>query len=326
MRAKSYADQLDIIARATREHADPGDGRIDFLLPETILETRYVNATADTDSLIVWFNASINRAAKPIPAFTGMLSRFRKVAHQICIADPVLHRHPELRHSWYIGDQAVDLQTAVSSFLKSLAAKLGVSRTILVGGSAGGFAALFHALHLPDSCAVALQPQTNISRHVYFKTYLQTCWGEQAQAALEARAVTDLCDAYGRGGGANVVYLQGMGDHVHYWNHCLPFMEAVNRAAPEKAIFHVDFWGQFGHASIPPEVVTRWLQATLTAKTLASRDILTAYHRLGQGHQPAPAPALVPVPVPVPKSHRPEDIAIANRIRDHFLTPERRGA
>jgi pimeloyl-ACP methyl ester carboxylesterase len=260
--------------------AERSEARVAFQRGAHEIETKFAAAKRPSDCLIVWLNASINRQAKAVPAFTGKFPRFRASAHQIALADPTLNRYPDLRHTWYIGDHAHDLQSELAEFLEEVAAGLSLRRIVLVGGSAGGFGALALSRLVRKSCAVALQPQTRIEKHAYYKAYTGTCWPDNSFAQGSQGRMTDLCEAYAQGFDNAFVYVQSMADKLHFWNHCVPFMNAIADKGQDRSVFQVDFWGEVGHAQIPVDVTTAWILAAVQAKKLNTNDLLQAYERL----------------------------------------------
>ncbi len=58
------------------------------------------------------------------------------------------------------------------------------------------------------------------------------------------------------------------------------FSTAIKSRKKGQAIFHVDFWGAFGHAHIPRPVMNTWIMAALMARTLKAEDILMTRHEL----------------------------------------------
>lgn len=83
--------------------------------------------------------------------------------HILCLADPALGAHEDLRAAWYI-HPAVDVIQELAHFVSELASGIGVESDamLLYGSSLGGFGALALASYLDGSTAFAEIPQISV--------------------------------------------------------------------------------------------------------------------------------------------------------------------
>lgn len=128
-------------------------------------------STAMKRSVLVAFTAAVPaRTGKKAPFFSGMNLGRGLGLPVIAVADPTLALDADLPLGWYAGNQgARGLPYCIARTLDAIAARFDL-RLILVGGSNGGFAALAQATLLQaDCCAVVWNPQTSISRHIWWR-------------------------------------------------------------------------------------------------------------------------------------------------------------
>lgn len=232
-------------------------------------------------SVVVGFQGAVDRVKRGLPSFVGFIRDPGVGASQLMISDPCLETSSTLTTSWYLGHAGFELQRQLPLFLERVVLALGATRCVLFGYSAGGFAALYYSWHLPGSVAVALTPQTNLAR--YYRTrleaYREACWPgmESVEAALSV-VNGDLTALYSKGLSNTLVYLQNSADTFHLREHYAPFLASIGKGV-ERMITKVDFWGGFGHSSIPSSEWVRWVIASLDAPTTSTRDILSEYYR-----------------------------------------------
>jgi hypothetical protein len=296
-------------------NTDFKEGRLDFDLSNCRLPVKFLRAKNSSSLLIVWFHGAVDRIRLKLPAFSGPEKGFSQVAHQVAVSDPTLSRHSDLSNAWYIGDEELNAQKELIAFFAELTLALGVSRTIFVGGSGGGFASLYFSLMQEGSCAIAVQPQTNIKYFSYSQKYLEHCWSAKTLLQIDSRVCTDLCKAYSLGFKNTIIYIQSVADERHFRSHLTPFQHAIRRRSSGTAVFHVDFWGSFGHAPVPQSVVTPWIQAALVAQTLCAEDILLNYHAIRREVATSPLPHLAQE-----TEVSTADILISDLLRDLYLS------
>lgn len=289
-------------------------GCMTFDLPSARLETSFLRGHEDSRTLVVWFHAALDRPAMAIPVFVGASAAYSGLAHQIAVADPTHDRNENIRAGWYMGDMDFDAQSEISTFFRNLRKALNIERMIYVGASSGGFAALHFSLLDDGSCALALQPQVNAGAYFYFLKYVSLAWPGHSIEQVGAARCVDLNKRYQNGFRNTVIYLQSTADNEHFLGHMMPFFSAAAKAGGKAGglISHVDYWGQLGHAPIPPNVVDLWLRSAITAPSLSAEDILQTCHTLRQQQQRITASPATERPA---KALDPAQIALADRIR-----------
>lgn len=108
----------------------------------------------------------MNRRTNPHPYF----QRIKWFGHLdgigISLADPTLSLSEDVQVGWFIGTRNVDYAAATVAYLARLMGYLRVPahQTLFFGSSAGGFTSLAFASHLSGSRALAVNPQTDITR------------------------------------------------------------------------------------------------------------------------------------------------------------------
>jgi len=232
-------------------------------------------------SLVVAFQGAVDQAKWKMPSYVGFVTAGSVRGSQLMIADPSLERSPALATSWYLGHSGFDLPKLLPPLLDNIVSALGASRTVFLGYSAGDFAALYYSWRMPGSVAVALNPQTNIARYYrrHMEVYRGVCWPDLTSVeSLFSTVEGDLTTLYSKGFSNTVIYLQNSMDLFHLKEHFAPFLTSIGKNL-DRLITKVDFWGGFGHASIPKNEWIRWIAASLVAPTTSINDILVEYQR-----------------------------------------------
>lgn len=297
------------------------EGKLEFSLSEGTVTTRFQRARSPAAPLLVWLHGAVDRQRRSLPVFSGPVKDFAHAAHQLAVCDPTLQRHETLRNGWYVGDERLNVQAELCDFFARAAHVLDAKRVVYLGGSGGGFASLYFSSKHANSCAVVVQPQTNLKYFPYSRRYLKLCWPGKALSDLRGTVCTDLCRHYAKGFRNAVVYIQGIADDAHFRDHFGPFQYAIRECTDSAAIFHVDYWGEAGHAAVPQPVVHSWIRAAILASTLSMVDLLETHYRVRQGATTQRAQLRKGVgddsgpAKPLPAA----DVLIADRLRDFQL-------
>lgn len=127
------------------------------------LESLLVNKESQT--LVVLFHGATDRNRTVLPRFEWLSTVSALPISSLYISDPTLHSDPSLQLAWYTGWKNLNLHEFIARRLTVIAEQLGVSSVILAGSSGGGFACLQVSSYMPDSIAVAFNPQTNIAAY-----------------------------------------------------------------------------------------------------------------------------------------------------------------
>ena len=244
-------------------------------------------------SLAVVFHGAVSRQKRKIPYLSPFMPPAECDAHQLVISDPSMELPGTFAASWYCGHAGFPLQSILPPLLKEIAAALGVKRTVYLGASSGGFAALLYSWHHHGSVAVAANPQTSFKNYIQgpIDSYRSECWpGLADNAELRDKIECDLPALYARGFENTVVYVQNTSDLRHLGTQFAPFLSALPAESFGNVVCDVGFWGVHGHSkSVPPEVYTAWTRAALEAGRTRAKDILDR-HGLLKTIKPARTP------------------------------------
>lgn len=195
---------------------------------------------ADGPVMVVFSGAVTNREERVPPFASGRSLAPGLGVPLIALSDPTLSLAADLGISWYAGSVTQDVQGAVEALLRPLAETLD-GDLWLVGGSAGGFAALEMGHRLGRHCSVFVwNAQTNIAEYAerYVKHYARTAFPGYDSAAPDASWKSSFMAAMRRQGRRfdvstetipaqaprRLLYLQGV-DDWHAQSHCAPYLE-----------------------------------------------------------------------------------------------------
>lgn len=271
------------------------------------------------DIMIILFHGALNQHIRPYPYFPSFLPDLKN-CHQISIADSTLEINEAIKSGWYIGGADMPLQQQLPHLLNKLFDLAGTTKRIYIGGSSGGFAALYNSLLDPGSICIAVNPQTDLNLYNLRSTgnYLKYAWPKiNSISEVDHNIVCDLPKAYSKGYGNMIIYLQSIGDYLHYLNQLPRFFES---AIKSKKLFllNTGYWGVPGHSnSIPSRFYYPWVKAVVDSPWFDSQAILDTHHMLTSKHAFEDHKAAA--------SHKAVDqqyLHLADRLRDfHFRQP-----
>lgn len=262
-------------------------------LPLDVLAINMETLSARQQKVLpVFFSAAVgSRAGKPGPFFSGLgLARAGRYA-ALCVADPSLALSQTLSLAWYAGSTRQRTQATLEKLLRGVADRWGVE-LLLIGGSGGGYAALYFGSRLGQRASTLVwNPQTDILNYYQsaVQQYLNACAEERgrvsrATASSRLRELGiehQVIQQYSRGAyPKRVIYLQNSADRFHVDNHALPLLAHLPLKAAgarcyvdQSEVFLTCFlhWGE-GHASVPKEEL-KWLIARLMDPKASSQMI-----------------------------------------------------
>lgn len=99
------------------------------------------------------------------PTFSGMRLSSELNASFVIFHDPTLSLSTEIGLGWYEGFEGFAASPLIQQVILHLARSYSAPRTVLWGGSAGGYAALRNVGNLPNAAALVWNPQTSILRY-----------------------------------------------------------------------------------------------------------------------------------------------------------------
>lgn len=228
------------------------------------------------------FHGAFNRQTREYPVFLGFRNEAHRHAHQLSVSDPSLALPEKLSTGWFAGSRGTPLQSLLPQFIADLATQHAVDKLIFIGGSAGGFAALYYSGRFPGSTAIVSAPQTNV--HAYYAqsrdAYLKAAWPDlESSGDAMGGPCLDLREMYREGMTNTVIYLQSSLDLFHVEKQMAPFLAALPQSSFGKFILQCTFWGQVGHSNaIPISEVNAWIRAVLSVDEGTSESISMAYH------------------------------------------------
>ncbi len=241
--------------------------------------------------LVVFFHGAVDRSRRRFPIFDGVyaLKALEDTdAVVLSVADPSLWLSPDLRIAWYAPSRFLDTPKVLRWLFREIGARLTPRRTIFVGGSTGGHAALLHSRAVPDSLCVAVNPIACISRYYpsIVRPYLRTCWGGgRGLEDLDESFTDDVGKSYAAGHSHDVILLQNATDH-HFVSQAAHFAAQLKDA--ERFLFLSRFFPDaIGHA-YPGVAIAGFVRAAVRAPTTGCREVA----RLAlDGDDPVAAPS-----------------------------------
>jgi poly(3-hydroxybutyrate) depolymerase len=205
--------------------------------------------------------------------------------HALYVADPTFVGAPEsLVIGWYFGNAKTDGATAIAALVDHTARRLDVksSRVFLYGSSAGGYGALSVGSRLPQSTAVAINPQTNILEYHrgHVERFLRAVGVPLAKTTSPRFA--DRLSIFGRidkGRSSKYLIVQNVQDKFHFDQHYAPLCKAfgVPVEGGQAAASHIQsmlYDSANGHGAEPLEVVHEIL-AIVEGKWASSSGAIT---------------------------------------------------
>lgn len=218
-----------------------------------------------SNKLLITFHGAINRQKRVFPAYFGFQEDLHHECHQIQLADTSLMENTQITMGWFAGSKRTPLQQLLPSFFETLVKRLNVKRTVFLGSSSGGYAALFYSHKIPGSTAIAKVPQTSITRYYpsHVERYVKAAWGTESEMRRSG-VISDVRELYRSGVPNRVVYVQSMDDSFHLINHMKPFVSQLSLKGMKNVALECSFWGVPKHSgAVPVAYVKTWLRAAL---------------------------------------------------------------
>ncbi|WP_141750391.1 hypothetical protein [Corynebacterium sp. HMSC055D05] len=201
--------------------------------------------------VLVVFGGAVDRRKGVPPYFSGVGLSEKIPVSLISISDPAFTVDPDIRIGWYTGISSEPIQELTSQIIDAVLARWRKKKAVLLGGSAGGFAALAAAPRLVHKAeAVVMNPQTDIEQyhHKHSVAEWRRVCGENPQQ------VTNLANYYASfDSKPAITYFQNLSD-VHLETHARPFLTSLNH---DVEVIEGS-WGE-GHVPPPPETIAACL-------------------------------------------------------------------
>ncbi|UYV37182.1 hypothetical protein N4R57_19850 [Rhodobacteraceae bacterium D3-12] len=238
------------------------------------------------------FHGAVARDQREIPFFQAFLPDSSSLT-QISVFDDSLFHTLSTPIGWYQGHETLPLIELLPKMFAAFSEAFeSQNPPIFVGGSSGGYAALFYSNLHKNSTAVVANPQTNLYTYstklgTGVEKCLQGCWTETDDVeALASKICLDLAVPYSRPGSNRVIYLQNGADRKHLHTQMGSIMSAVHHRRWPSMTVKVGFWGKLGHSNSIPysyiskvvDLVSQYPEATsdeLLQHSLLGSDIPT---------------------------------------------------
>jgi hypothetical protein len=208
-----------------------------FLIPGNTYQFHSIYLPRKAEKrLFVLLTASVERAKYKVPIFDRWSHTNRFPGYLLSVSDPTLDIHPRLDIGWYLGSSEHDATAELADIVKIFASRLNIphSHIVFYGCSAGGFAALALASHIPGSIAVALNPQIIVTKYMtrFVEEMLEDCFDnmDKVQALKTYPMRFSMAERY-KNAVSYALVAQNFVDNINYITHYLPF--AVACGIPE---------------------------------------------------------------------------------------------
>ncbi|WP_311475473.1 hypothetical protein [uncultured Corynebacterium sp.] len=212
------------------------------------------------NSVLVVFSGAVDRTDTTPPYFSGVgLSSWLPFS-LISISDPAFTVDETLRIGWYTGVRDEPIQTLIPEVIDTVLSRWKKRKAVLLGGSAGGFAALATAPQLRHSSATfAMNPQTNIENYHHkhsVKAWASVCKSEAPEQVIDLASYYKTVARQ-----PTITYFQNNTD-IHKDTHAEPFLAMLS----ERPTYVLGDWGE-GHIPPPTEVLAAYLLPALLPKS-----------------------------------------------------------
>jgi Heparinase II/III-like protein len=227
--------------------------------------------------LLCHFHGNAPREGNELPIFTGLGVTSSIATSMFVPSDPVLALDASLSLAWHFGCEGIRLQAVTVRIVQKLQAILQAPRVVAWGGSGGGFAAIRVAKDVPNSIALAWNPQTDIARYtqIFVDSYLRIAFPSMPVGGTfpsDREQFSSLCiEEFVTGYQGRILYLQERTDwHVNA--HLEPFLanfcgktrssitDSLNFSGcvTDQLYLHLGHWGN-GHVQPSKAVLTKLL-------------------------------------------------------------------
>lgn len=215
----------------------------------------------NSSELLILFHGVIRRDVRAFPAY----EKFLPVdCHQLSIADPALLKNERIISSWYLGGEQDNQVEIICELIDYVVNQLGIQRTLFLGGSAGGYAALLYSYKTPGSLAIAVSPQTRLSSYQSkFAGGFRTSMWPNANSFGDV-ANSDLVELYSQGAENFPIIVMSSRDTGHLHSQIFPFLGRLPFEMQNRLVLEVGFWNVLGHpSSVPRSRYLGWVEAAL---------------------------------------------------------------
>ncbi|MDJ0321747.1 DUF6270 domain-containing protein [Pseudarthrobacter sp. PS3-L1] len=202
--------------------------------PDESLSLEFLLITNPSDTLVVVSHGAQTRPKHVIPRFESFATLREREENIMFLADTALEIDDKLNLAWFTGTESDDLTLRYSRLIENTVNKLHIKKLLFVGGSGGGFASLRLSSLVPNSRALAFNPQTDILRYwrSAVESYRHALYPEtsslQALETLGARVkiTGHLANDHTR----QAIIVQNDDDPHHIQRHLTPYIKPLGLA------------------------------------------------------------------------------------------------
>lgn len=158
--------------------------------------------------------------------------------HVLCVADPTLELHDDMRVGWYLGTTKHDATDELCNLIRRFAETLDIPEDKIVfwGSSGGGFASLAMAARIEGSTAVAINGQTEILAYNLdsaVRRVRNLCFNSKSAVEIEQMFGhrVSMKNAWRNNRHSRAILIQNKQDTHHYRRHFQPFWTAFQGAS-----------------------------------------------------------------------------------------------
>jgi pimeloyl-ACP methyl ester carboxylesterase len=265
----------------------------DFSPTPTVGEHRWTGAIAagrtleafglnqGSDVLVVSLHGATDRKKYVLPRFERLATLRETPYSSLYFGDPTLLMSQELELGWYAGWRGFNGHYWIAEWTRRVAKAFGCTKIIFCGSSGGGMASMQAATFVPDSLALAFNPQTDIFKYKVdgerdhpqrrfcqgvFPDLVPQGWAARDESVDWTLPLGDLTSAvkkYESPRANYVMYVQNRNDFFHVRDQLLPFRDAVERTLSAKQLTNrfrfEEYDGPIGHVVPNKQTYTEYL-------------------------------------------------------------------
>lgn len=204
---------------------------------------------------LVVFHAALSKRALTLPQLQGGKLAEDTNCNLVAVSDPTLSDN-DLDLGWYLGSRKTgQLPPILAPLIQAALDRLGSARTIFVGPSGGGYAAILYGQYFPDCIVLAINPRLDLGAKPISE------WGRYLDEAHDAHtnvrririrkdyAVVRLREKYSETGlPFDLCLYQNLRDKMYVRHQTRPFVNALKDDG--RLYLRMDEDGA-GHSPIP---------------------------------------------------------------------------
>ncbi len=191
---------------------------------------------APGDYLFVLFHGAKDRKKSPPPYYDRWSWANQFPGAVLNVSDPTLNLSEELFIAWYIGNHGEWPLEVISGIILRVMNVLNKKRVVTYGSSMGGFAAIATQTFIKDSIAIAINPQTDVTKYhsgrvkLMFKCCFDAAEDDRTSFSKLKTRYPERLDLVGNAhafAASKIVVVQNTFDLFHYRRHYAPFAKAL---------------------------------------------------------------------------------------------------